>query len=159
MHRNQLMPPTGGKAYLLVRDDILELIESEEYRNTANTNIEDMGEGFTVPQTMINKMITAMEAARSTNNTPPTNRTKLSETTKQDHKTFHKSPSKQTTLATSDDHHNKSNTNQHQQELIANDLVLLDPNTSSTTTTTSRVASNNFATANYSRFSFPDHPQ
>lgn len=152
LHRNQLMPPTGGKAYLLVRDDILELIESDEYRNTANTNIEDMGEGFTVPQTMINKMIAAMEAVRIQQN----NRHQQP-TPKLDNKTFHKSPSKQATittnLTTGDDH-----VNHQQQHPIVNDLVSLDHNTASTTTSDENThLSRTLQQANFSRFSFPDH--
>lgn len=54
------MPPTGGKAYLLVKDDIIELINSNKYKDTPGVNIEDMGEGFTVPQSMIEKISNSM---------------------------------------------------------------------------------------------------
>ncbi|OTF69043.1 hypothetical protein BLA29_003930, partial [Euroglyphus maynei] len=47
LHRNQLMPTTGGKAYLLVRDDIIELLNSDEYRETPGVDVDEMGEGFT----------------------------------------------------------------------------------------------------------------
>lgn len=60
LHRNQLMPTTGGKAYLLVRDDIIELLNSDEYRETPGVDIDEMGEGFTVPQSMIDKISTTM---------------------------------------------------------------------------------------------------
>lgn len=54
------MPPTGGKAYLLVKDDIIELINSNKYKDTPGVNIEDMGDGFTVPQSMIEKISNSM---------------------------------------------------------------------------------------------------
>nr|XP_027199309.1 deoxynucleotidyltransferase terminal-interacting protein 1-like [Dermatophagoides pteronyssinus] len=60
LHKNQLMPTTGGKAYLLVRDDIIELLNSDEYRETPGVDVDEMGEGFTVPQSMIDKISTSM---------------------------------------------------------------------------------------------------
>lgn len=59
------MAPTGGKAYLLVMDDILELINSKEYQDTPGVNISDMGKGFTVPQSMIDKMTAVMQTMRT----------------------------------------------------------------------------------------------
>lgn len=32
LYDNNMMPATGGKAYMLILEDIKELIESEEYR-------------------------------------------------------------------------------------------------------------------------------
>ncbi|KPM10954.1 hypothetical protein QR98_0095190 [Sarcoptes scabiei] len=64
LHKNRLMPPTGGKAYLLVKDDIIDLINSNEYRDVPGVNVEDMGAGFTVPQLMIDKIIESMRSLR-----------------------------------------------------------------------------------------------
>lgn len=65
LHDNHLMPPAGGRAYLLIREDILDLIESEEYKNAPGVNANDMGDGFTVPESMINKMKAMMDAMRN----------------------------------------------------------------------------------------------
>ena len=65
LNDNHLMPPAGGRAYLLIKDDILDLIESDEYKNASGVNANDMGEGFTVPESMITKMQTVMDNMRS----------------------------------------------------------------------------------------------
>ena len=65
LHDNHLMPPAGGRAYLLVKDDILDLINSDEYRNAPGVNANDMGEGFTVPEKMIIKMRRIMSIMRN----------------------------------------------------------------------------------------------
>ncbi|KAI1303650.1 Deoxynucleotidyltransferase terminal-interacting protein 1 [Halotydeus destructor] len=59
-----LMPPAGGRAYLLIRDDILNLIDTEEYRGMPGVNAESMGDGFIVPEKMILKMKQLMETQR-----------------------------------------------------------------------------------------------
>ena len=59
------MAPTGGKAYLLVKEDILQLMNSKEYQGIPGVNLSDMGEGFTVPQNMIDKMIAVMQNMRN----------------------------------------------------------------------------------------------
>jgi deoxynucleotidyltransferase terminal-interacting protein 1 len=65
LHDNHLMPPAGGRAYLLIKEDILDLIESDEYKNAPGVNANDMGEGFTVPESMIIKMATVMQNMRN----------------------------------------------------------------------------------------------
>jgi len=59
-----LMATTGGKAYLMVLDDILELAESPEY---ASHPKQQPGElvGFTVPEWMIEKMKAYIETAKT----------------------------------------------------------------------------------------------
>lgn len=61
LSERNLMPPAGGKAYLLVKQDIEDLLNSEEYLNVPGVNPQDMGEGFCVPQFMIEKMKTKMK--------------------------------------------------------------------------------------------------
>ncbi|RWS21821.1 deoxynucleotidyltransferase terminal-interacting protein 1-like protein [Leptotrombidium deliense] len=65
LHERRLMPLAGGRAYLLIRDDIQNLLDSDEYKNAPGVNPNDMGQGFTVPETMLVKMRTVMEAMRS----------------------------------------------------------------------------------------------
>lgn len=65
LHDNHLMPPAGGRAYLLIKEDILDLINSEEYKNAPGVNANDMGLGFTVPENMIRKMKILMQSLRN----------------------------------------------------------------------------------------------
>ena len=65
LNDNHLMPPAGGRAYLLIKEDILDLIESVEYKNAPGVNANDMGEGFTVPESMIIKMKAVMDSMRN----------------------------------------------------------------------------------------------
>ncbi|XP_054168020.1 deoxynucleotidyltransferase terminal-interacting protein 1-like [Oppia nitens] len=65
LHDNHLMPPAGGRAYLLIKEDILDLIESDEYNGAPGVNANDMGYGFTVPQSMITKMQAVMDSMRN----------------------------------------------------------------------------------------------
>lgn len=60
-----LMPPAGGRAYLIIKEDIEQLIESDEYVNAPGVNADDMGQGFVVPQFMIDKMKSIMSNMRS----------------------------------------------------------------------------------------------
>ncbi|XP_054724913.1 deoxynucleotidyltransferase terminal-interacting protein 1-like [Uloborus diversus] len=55
LYDHNLMPATGGKAYMLLIEDIKELAESEEYRNNPALMTDEII-GFTVPETMIHKM-------------------------------------------------------------------------------------------------------
>lgn len=55
LYDHNLMPATGGKAYMLLVDDIKELAESEEYRNNPALMTDEIV-GFTVPESMIQKM-------------------------------------------------------------------------------------------------------
>lgn len=50
------MPPSGGRAYLLIKQDIEDLLESDDYKNMPGVCPLDMGEGFIVPDSMIQKM-------------------------------------------------------------------------------------------------------
>ncbi|XP_032818454.1 deoxynucleotidyltransferase terminal-interacting protein 1 [Petromyzon marinus] len=59
------MPATGGKmAYLLLEQDIRELVESDEYRNCPEL-LPDEIKPFSVPVWMLDKMGRCMEAART----------------------------------------------------------------------------------------------
>ncbi|GBN76024.1 Deoxynucleotidyltransferase terminal-interacting protein 1 [Araneus ventricosus] len=55
LYDHNLMPATGGKAYMLLVEDIKELAESEEYRNNPALMTDEIV-GFTVPENMITKM-------------------------------------------------------------------------------------------------------
>jgi len=59
-----LMATTGGKAYLMVLDDILELAESPEYSSHPKQQPGELV-GFTVPEWMIEKMKAYIETAKT----------------------------------------------------------------------------------------------
>lgn len=59
-----LMPPSGGKAYLMVLDDIKELTMLDEYRNSPNLQLNEL-KGFDVPPFMINKIKNFIECVRT----------------------------------------------------------------------------------------------
>ncbi|RWS03171.1 Deoxynucleotidyltransferase terminal-interacting protein 1-like protein [Dinothrombium tinctorium] len=65
LHERKLMPLAGGRAYLLIKEDIESLLQSDEYKNAPGVNASDMGEGFTVPESMIVKMRGIMDAMRN----------------------------------------------------------------------------------------------
>ncbi|KAJ3643332.1 hypothetical protein Zmor_026051 [Zophobas morio] len=50
-----LMPPSGGKAYLMILDDIKELAESDEYKNNPNLQLHEL-KGFPAPHFLLNKI-------------------------------------------------------------------------------------------------------
>lgn len=50
-----LMPPSGGKAYLMLLEDIKELTESEEYRHSPNLQLHEL-RGFEVPLFLLLKI-------------------------------------------------------------------------------------------------------
>ena len=62
-----LMPPAGGRAYLLIKEDIEDLIQSHEYIGQPGVNAGDMGDGFLVPQFMLEKMKVIMSSMQSKN--------------------------------------------------------------------------------------------
>lgn len=64
LSERNLMPPAGGRAYLLVKDDIEELLESQ-YRGVPGVSAKAMGIGFEIPQFMIDKMKRLMSDLRS----------------------------------------------------------------------------------------------
>ncbi|XP_046981386.1 deoxynucleotidyltransferase terminal-interacting protein 1 [Schistocerca americana] len=53
--RHNLMSPTGGKAYIMILDDIRELAETEEYRNSPNLLLHEL-KGFEAPEFMLRKI-------------------------------------------------------------------------------------------------------
>lgn len=59
-----LMPPSGGKAYLMLLEDIKELTLLDEYRNNPNLNLNEL-RGFEVPAFMINKVKNFIECVRT----------------------------------------------------------------------------------------------
>lgn len=58
------MPPSGGRAYLIVKKDVEDLLESDAYKNAPGVSPLDMGDGFTVPDFMIHKMRQLMAESR-----------------------------------------------------------------------------------------------
>ena len=58
------MPPSGGRAYLIVKKDVEDLLESDVYKNAPGVSPLDMGDGFTVPDFMIQKMRQLMAESR-----------------------------------------------------------------------------------------------
>ncbi|XP_044755184.1 deoxynucleotidyltransferase terminal-interacting protein 1 isoform X2 [Coccinella septempunctata] len=59
-----LMPPSGGKAYLMILSDIKELTESDDYKNSPNLQLNEL-KGFEVPQFLLNKIKIFMESVRT----------------------------------------------------------------------------------------------
>lgn len=64
LYEKHLMPATGGKTYLLLVDDIKELAQSDEYRNNPGLLLDELV-GFTVPESMLEKMRSQMNAMRT----------------------------------------------------------------------------------------------
>ena len=61
-----LMPTSGGRAYLLIMQDIDDLLRSADYCGVPGVDPSEMGSGFTVPKKMISKMKSLMQATRTT---------------------------------------------------------------------------------------------
>lgn len=59
-----LMPPSGGKAYLMILEDIQELTLTEEYRNSPNLQLKEL-RGFEAPPFLINKVKNFIESVRT----------------------------------------------------------------------------------------------
>ncbi|KAF5283501.1 hypothetical protein FQR65_LT02654 [Abscondita terminalis] len=59
-----LMPPSGGKAYLMLLEDIQELALNEDYRNSPNLQLNEL-QGFEAPPFMINKIKAFLEYVRT----------------------------------------------------------------------------------------------
>ena len=64
--RNNLMAPNGGKAYLMLLDDIQELLDTEDYRNNPNVQVSEL-RGFQVPSFMLTKIRTYIDSVRDEN--------------------------------------------------------------------------------------------
>lgn len=58
------MPPSGGKAYLMLLEDIKELTESDEYRNSLNLQLHEL-RGFEVPLFLLIKIKNFIEYVRN----------------------------------------------------------------------------------------------
>lgn len=59
-----LMPPSGGKAYMMILDDIKELTMSDEYKNSPNLQLHEL-QGFEAPIFLKNKIKAFMEQVRT----------------------------------------------------------------------------------------------
>lgn len=59
-----LMPPSGGKAYLMILEDIYELTQNDDYRNSPHLQLHEM-KGFEVPTFLLNKIRAFMENVRT----------------------------------------------------------------------------------------------
>lgn len=67
--QNNFMPATGGKAYLMILDDIKELTMMDDYKNSPNLQLNEL-KGFEVPSFMINKIRSYIENARTDGKIP-----------------------------------------------------------------------------------------
>ncbi|XP_050409021.1 serine/arginine repetitive matrix protein 1 [Patella vulgata] len=63
LYEHHLMPATGGKAYMLIVEDIKDLAETDEYRD-GNLLMDELS-GFNVPEWMIAKMKAQMQIMRT----------------------------------------------------------------------------------------------
>lgn len=59
-----LMPPSGGKAYLMLLEDIKELTQNDDYKNSPHLQLQEL-RGFEVPQFLINKIRAFVEEVRT----------------------------------------------------------------------------------------------
>ncbi|CAH0556168.1 unnamed protein product [Brassicogethes aeneus] len=59
-----LMPPSGGKAYLMLLEDIEELTRSDEYKNNPNLQMHEL-KGFQVPPFLLTKMKNFIDHVRT----------------------------------------------------------------------------------------------
>lgn len=59
-----LMPPSGGKAYLMLLEDIKELTQSDDYKNSPHLQLNEL-KGFEVPQFLMNKIRSFMDEVRT----------------------------------------------------------------------------------------------
>lgn len=64
LYEHSQMPATGGKAYMLLVEDIRELAETDEYRGSPGLMLDEIV-GFCVPDSMLAKMQAAMLAMRT----------------------------------------------------------------------------------------------
>ncbi|XP_005110186.1 uncharacterized protein LOC101855298 [Aplysia californica] len=64
LYEHNLMPAAGGKAYMLLLEDIEELSRTDEYKDSPSLMMHECV-GFTVPEWMLVKMKTQMNALRS----------------------------------------------------------------------------------------------
>ncbi|XP_064618633.1 uncharacterized protein LOC135482492 [Lineus longissimus] len=64
LYENNYMPATGGKAYMLLVEDIKELAETDEYRNSSGLMMHIL-QGFSVPEVMLEKMRSQMSLMRT----------------------------------------------------------------------------------------------
>ncbi|KAK7487797.1 hypothetical protein BaRGS_00020938, partial [Batillaria attramentaria] len=64
LHEQKLMPATGGKAYMLLVEDIVDLSKTEEYRDSPTLMMHECL-GFQVPEWMIVKIKEQMRSMRS----------------------------------------------------------------------------------------------
>lgn len=59
-----LMSPSGGKAYIMILDDIKELSQLDEYKNNSNQQPHELV-GFEAPGFLVNKIKNYMDQART----------------------------------------------------------------------------------------------
>lgn len=59
-----LMPPSGGKAYMMILEDIRELTQMDDYRNSPNLQLNELI-GFEAPHFLVNKIRSFMEHVRT----------------------------------------------------------------------------------------------
>ncbi|OWF35610.1 uncharacterized protein LOC110442746 isoform X2 [Mizuhopecten yessoensis] len=66
LYENHHMPATGGKAYMLLLEDVKELAKDDEYRDNGNQMPQELI-GFTIPEWMLEKVKMQMMAGRTDN--------------------------------------------------------------------------------------------
>ncbi|CAD5114187.1 DgyrCDS3330 [Dimorphilus gyrociliatus] len=66
LHQQKLMPATGGRAYLVLQEDVDRIVDMDEYKDLDKTDIRSLA-AFSVPDWMISKMRFSMESAKSSN--------------------------------------------------------------------------------------------
>lgn len=64
LYEHHLMPATGGKAYMLLLEDIIQLADTDEYRESDGLLMHEL-QGFRVPEEMMVKMRQFMENSRT----------------------------------------------------------------------------------------------
>lgn len=62
--QHSLMPPSGGKAYLMILEDIQDLTVTDDYKSSPNLQLAEL-KGFEVPPFMLHKIRLYMENSRT----------------------------------------------------------------------------------------------
>ncbi|CAL1535199.1 unnamed protein product [Lymnaea stagnalis] len=78
LYEHNLMPATGGKAYMLLLEDIEDLSRSDDYKDSPGLLMHECV-GFTVPEWMLVKMKEQMNALRSDSNKRSLSRSPVSD--------------------------------------------------------------------------------
>lgn len=64
LHENNLFPISGARAFLVIKEDIEKILNSEEYQNAPGVNGKEINSSFTLPEWILKKIKKDMEKQR-----------------------------------------------------------------------------------------------